>query len=126
MNTLRVLKGKDVELAVNGELLCFVIDFSAKEIKDSYPITEILSDTCVHNVPLTPRYELNVTALSHLDGRVFEQDCFELSVMLSEQKYVYKNCTLTKKQKDINEDKPIVDGYTITATQLEVMEVVYD
>lgn len=126
MNTLRVLKGKDVELAVNGESLCFVVEFSAKEIKDSYPITEFLSDTYVESVPLKPLYELNVTALSHLDSRVFEEDSFELSVMLSDQKYVYKNCSLTKKQKDVNEDKPIVDRYTITATQLEVTEVVYD
>lgn len=126
MNTLRVLKGKDVELAVDGESLCFVVDFSAKEIKDSYPITEFLSDTYVDNIPLKPRYELSVTALSHLDEKVFEKDSFELSVKLSDQKYVYKNCTLIKTQKDVNEDKPIVDRYTIAATQLEITEVAYD
>lgn len=126
MNTLRVLKGKDVELALNGELLCFVVDFSAKEMKDSYPITEFLSDTYVDNIVMKPRYELNITTLSHLDSRVFEKDGFELSVQLSDQKYVYKNCSLIKTQKDVNEDKPIVDRYTIIATQLEVTEVVYD
>lgn len=126
MNTLRITRGKDVTLSVNGDLLCFVTDFSAKEISESYPISEFLSDTYVTQLPLKKRYELTITALSHLDEKVFEKKAFELSVELSDQKYVYKNCSLIKKQKDVNSDKPIVDRYTIVATELEVMEVAYE
>ena len=126
MNTLRISKGKDVELSVDNELLCFVTDFSAKEINDSYPISEFLSDTYVDELPLKKRYELSITALSHLDSSVFDKDSFELSVTLKDSKYVYKNCHLKSKLKDINASKPIVDRYTIVATELEVMEVAYE
>lgn len=126
MNTLRVSKGKDVELFVNDELLCFVTDFSAKEISDSYPISEFLSDTYVDEIPLKTRYELTITSLSHLDAKVFDKDAFELSVVLSDIKYVYKNCRLINKLKDINPNKPVSDRYTIVSTELEVLEVAYD
>ena len=42
MNTLRVLKGKDVELAVDGESLCFVVDFSAKD-KEQKPYVMVVA-----------------------------------------------------------------------------------
>lgn len=126
MNTLRITKGKDVELFVNDEMLCFVTDFSAKEITDSYPISEFLSEAYVAELPLKTRYELAVTSLSHLDSSVFPNEPFELSVVLSDMKYVYKNCRLIKKQKDVNPDKPVSDRYVIVSTELRVMEVVYD
>ncbi|MBQ7965095.1 MAG: hypothetical protein IJ331_03320 [Ruminococcus sp.] len=126
MNTLRISKGKDVELFVDDELLCFVTDFSAKEICDSYPISEFLSDTYVDELPLKTRYELNITSLSHLDAKVFDKDAFDLSVVLSDIKYVYKNCHLINKQEDINPNKPVSDRYTIVSTELEVLEVAYD
>lgn len=126
MNTLRISKGKDVELFVDDELLCFVTDFSAKEICDSYPISEFLSDTYVDELPLKTRYELTVTSLGHLDAKVFDKDAFELSVVLSDIKYVYKNCHLINKQEDINPNKPVSDRYTIVSTELEVLEVAYD
>lgn len=126
MNTLRITKGKDVELFVNDEMLCFVTDFSAKEITDSYPISEFLSEAYVTELPLKTRYELAVTSLSHLDSSVFPNEPFELSVVLSDMKYVYKNCRLIKKQKDVNPDKPVSDRYVIVSTELRVMEVVYD
>ncbi|MBQ8058007.1 MAG: hypothetical protein IJ275_06720 [Ruminococcus sp.] len=126
MNTLRVTRGKDVELFVNDEMLCFVTDFSAKEITDSYPISEFLSEAYVTELPLKTRYELAVTSLSHLDSSVFPNEPFELSVVLSDMKYVYKNCRLIKKQKDVNPDKPVSDRYVIVSTELKVMEVVYD
>ena len=126
MNTLRISKGKDVELFVDDELLCFVTDFSAKEICDSYPISEFLSDTYVDELPLKTKYELSITSLSHLDSKVFEAEPFELSVVLSDIKYVYKNCHLINKQEDINPNKPVSDRYTIVSTELEVLEVAYD
>ncbi len=126
MNTLRISKGKDIKLSVNGELLCFVIDFSAKEISDSYPITEFLSDVYVDQLPLATHYEIVLTAYSHLDERLLEGGNFDLCVELDDIKCVYKNCTLTKKERDAKPHKEIVDRYHIRATHLIKTEVLYE
>lgn len=126
MNALRISKGKDIKLCVDDEQLCFVTDFSAKEISDSYPVSEILSDIYVAQLPLKKHYVICITALSHLDEKVFDKADFVLSVEIENTKYVYKNCVLKEKQKDVNGAKPIVTKYTLAASELETLEVVYE
>lgn len=122
MNTLKILKGSDIKISVNYEQLCFVKNFSAKEVVDVYNIEEILSDAAVDFLKLKKGYVLTITALSHLDSSVFNKEPFTVIVDDGETVYQYFDCRLVKKERDVNGDKPILDKYTIAALTLKVSE----
>lgn len=122
MNVLKIVKGSDVTIKVNGEELCFVTDFSAKENRSSYEIEEILSDECFDEVNEKTDYTITLLALSMMDGSVFEDSPFTLDVLCDGVCYQYLFCVLKEKQRDINGSKPLTDKYVITAKVLRVIE----
>lgn len=122
MNVLKIVKGSDVTIKVNGEELCFVTDFSAKENRGSYEIEEILSDECFDVVNEKTDYTITLLALSMMDGSVFEDSPFTLDVLCDGVCYRYLSCLLKEKQRDINGSKQLTDKYVITAKALRVIE----
>lgn len=123
MNTLRIVKGKDIEICVNGDVLCFVTDFVAKEQRRFYKIDEILSEDSVDEIELACTYQLTVTALSHFDSSVFENDGFTLTVNDKSEIYEYSGCRLIEKRLDVNASGPIVNKFIIEAKSLNAQEV---
>ncbi len=126
MNTLRILKGSDITICVDDVVLCFVTDFVAKESSDVYKIEEFLSEDEVDSIKLKDSYVLNITALTHLDSSVFDKDSFTITVDDGNTIYEYTNCRLKEKKRDILSSKPIVDKYTIVASQMRVLEGLRD
>lgn len=122
MNTLRILKGKDITLSVDGTVLCFVTDFVAQESSDVYKIEEFLSDSEVDNINLQKSYVITITALTHLNQSVFDKESFTLRIDDSSTAYEYVNCRLKDKKREILSSKPITDKYTIIASDMKVLE----
>lgn len=122
MNTLRITKGNDIEIAVNGQMLCFVTDFVAQEKHEVYEIEEMLSDESIDNIVLKTSYELSITALSHLDSKVFDKENFTITVCDKTKMYEYSNCLLKSKVRDVSGSKPVVDKYTIVASSMKIVE----
>ncbi len=123
MNTLRILKGEDINVYVDDELLCFVTSFVATESSDVYKIEEFLCDEAFDTIPLNKSYEITLKALSHLDGEVFEKQGFTLSVTDNNKKYEYLNCCLKSKEKEAMPQKPLTNKYMIVAAKMKVSEV---
>ncbi|MBE6824879.1 MAG: hypothetical protein E7513_05980 [Ruminococcaceae bacterium] len=126
MNTLRILKGKDITITVDGTVLCFVTDFVAHESEERYEIEEILNSDAVDSVQLRKSYELNITALTHFNKKVFEKQPFTLRVCDGDTAYEYVSCRLKSYYRDVNSSKPIVDKYTIVAQDMKVLEGQYE
>lgn len=122
MNTLRITKGNDIEITVDGQMLCFVTDFVAQEKRGVYEIQEMLSDDVVDNIALKTSYELSITALSHLDSKVFDKENFKITVSDKTKTYEYSNCLLKSKVRDVSGAKNVVDKYTIVASDMKIVE----
>ena len=122
MNTLKITKSSDVKILVDDELLCFVMDFSAKENRDAYEIEEILADECVDVVNNKKDYTIVITAYSMLDGSVFEKSPFTLKAVCDSSVFEYYGCALVSFQRDINSSKPLTDRYVIRAKGMRVKE----
>ncbi len=122
MNTLRILKGKDITITVDDTVLCFVTDFVAKETSDVYNIEEILSDEYVDSINEKESYVLTITALTHLNEKLFEHEPFVLRVSDGENIYEYSGCVVKEKVRDASASKPIVDKYTVSATKMRELE----
>ncbi len=126
MNTLKISKGKDISISVDETPLCFVTEFVAKEVTRQYKIEEFLSENEVCNLRLEKKYMLYITALSHLDSKVFEKEDFTLKVYDENTVYEYCGCRLTEKVRDVKASTPMVDKYTIVASQLKILEGLYE
>lgn len=122
MNVLKVTKGSDVTIKVNGEELCFVTDFSAKENKKCYEIEEILADECFDIVNEKSDYTITIMALSMMDGACFENSSFTLDVLVDGVCYRYLSCVLNEKERVVNGSKPLTDKYVITAKGMRVID----
>lgn len=123
MNTLRVLKGNDVSIYINDQLMCFVTDFKSSEISDVYRIEEILSNETVATMNLKKRYILTLTALRAFDSTVFSQDGFKVRCELSDCVYEYYPCRLKEKILDVESSKSLTDRYIIEASDMKISEV---
>ena len=123
MNTLRILKGSDINIYVDDTLLCFVTQFEAMMQRDAYEIKEMLSENAVDYVNQSEGYVIYITAYTHLNAEVFEKDGFTLSVKGNGKMFNYSSCVLESVRKVANGDKPIVFKYTIKAKNLNVSEV---
>lgn len=126
MNTLRILKGKDITLSVDDTVLCFVTDFVAQESSDVYKIEEFLSDSEVDSINFKKSYVITITALTHLNQRVFDKENFTLRIDDGNTAYEYINCRLKDKKREILSSKPITDKYTIIASDMKVLEGLYE
>ena len=122
MNTLKITKGKDVQICVGDTPLCFVTDFFAKENRDAYKIEEILSDEYVDVVNSHKDYTIIITAYSMLDGSVFATTPFILKALCETSVFEYYGCELLSFQRDIDSSKPLTDKYVITAKGMRVVE----
>lgn len=120
MNTLRITKGSDAKIYADNSQLFFVTDFTAQQTGRVYPIREFLCDENVDTIILNPKYEIKITALSHLSKSVFEKDNFCITVCVGELTYSYLSCTLISHIRVVNPSKPISDSYTIVADSLVV------
>lgn len=126
MNTLRILKGKDIDISVDGEKLCFVTDFVAKKSSQFYKIEEFLCAQEVDGIKVKTSYELTLTALTHLDQSVFDKEKFTLCVSMPDNSYEYSPCHLKSVEHDVSASKPIVNRFTIIAENLSILEVSHD
>lgn len=126
MNTLKIVKGKDITLLVNSTPLCFVTEFTASELRENYPIREMLCADDVDNILLKKKYKITLTALSLFDSSVFCAEPFELTVSDDNNEYTYNGCTLVGITRDITGEKPVVDKYEIQAQGLKQREVLYE
>jgi len=123
MNTLRIVKGRDITLSVNSVPLCFVTEFSASQIRENYPIKEMLSADNVDDIILCQKYKIRMTALSLFDSSVFDMEPFTITVSDDSSEFVYSGCTLVGVTRDIAGEKPITDKYEIVADTMEQREV---
>ena len=126
MNTLRISKGKDIKICADGEQLFFVTDFFAEENVGRYKISEFMSMDEVDSIVLKKNYKLTLTALSHLNSRVFSNDNFTVTVYDIDKVYEYSDCHLECKKRQVSQNKPVVDVYTIVASKLNIKEVSYE
>jgi len=122
MNTLKITKGSDAKIYADDKLLFFVTDFTAQQTGQTYPIREFLREDNVDNIILDSKYEIKITALSHLQKSVFEEDDFCIAVCVDDVTYRYLSCTLVNHKRVINPSKPILDSYTIVADSLVVQK----
>ncbi len=122
MNTLKIRKGEDVEIYVNRDRLFFVTGFSAMQSSKEHRISEYLCENAVSSVVYDKRYNITITAYSHLDKAVFDKENFSIFVDDKESVVEYKNCRLNKVETDVFASKPVINKFMITALDMSVVE----
>lgn len=122
MNTLKIRKGEDIKLAVDDTQLFFVTGFSAVQRSDEYDIKEYLCDTPVESIMRNKKYNITITAYSHLDRSVFEKESFSIFVDDNENVVEYCGCKLKEVCTDVFASKPVINRFVITACDMRALK----
>ena len=117
MTELRITRGGDIRLFIDGDELYGVIDFKAASKKEGYEIQEYLSGEPYCVVNTREKYEISLSVLSLFRSGEAE-DGFTLSVLDGGVCYDYENCTVIGCERDITAGKNVVDKYTLTAKSM--------
>ena len=118
MTELRITRSSDIELYINDEKLFGVTDFSAKAKYESHPIRECLSGEPFAIVNGKITYELRMTVLSLFRFAVTEELGFDLKVVDDEVVYIYEDCAVDCRDREIKAGKAVVDTFVITAKSM--------
>ncbi len=118
MNELRLTRSGDIELFAGEEQLFGVIDFSAKELYESYPIREYLSGEPVALINGRMNYELRLSVLSLFRSELLESNDLTLSVVDGDVTYRYEGCTVTRHDRSVKAGKNVVDEYVLAAKSM--------
>lgn len=118
MNELRITRSGDIELFAGEEQLFGVIDFSAKELYENYPIREYLSGEPYALINGRMNYELRLSVLSLFRNDLLVSDDLTLSVVDGDVTYRYEGCTVTRHERSVKAGKNVVDEYVLAAKSM--------
>ena len=122
MNHLRITKGSDISLSVNGTMLYGVTDFVSEEEYIGYDINEFLSGEPYDTVNEKIHYRLELVALSLFNFEVLKNSNFTLTVSETGRVYTYEGCNLFGKKRVANGSKNVCDKYMIRAKTMTQSE----
>ena len=118
MKELRITRSKDIELYIGDEQLFGVIDFSSKEISESYPIREYLSGEPFELINGRSEYELRLSVLSLFRYAALDGGDLRLSIVDGDTTYLYEGCTVIRHDKSVKAGRNVVDEYVIAAKSM--------
>ena len=118
MSELRVVRGRDLELRLNGEELCGVTFFRAVSQNKANEIREYLSSDPVAVLPGAQRHEIELSALEMFGGAVPEGESFSLSVIDPDSEYVYEGCIVVRKERSLSAKGSLSVKYLIKAEKM--------
>lgn len=118
MNELKILRGGDIGLYIDGEELFGVVAFTATEKTESHAIYEYLSASPYDAVQQASAYEIRLSVLSLFDRQIAERCRFTLSVVEGDTRYCYEHCRVAEKRREAKENHNVGYTYLIQADKL--------
>ena len=115
MNELRITKGRDLELRINGDTLFGVTSFKAVSKRSERGIREYLSGEPVAAVAASESHEIELKALSLFGGALDGLRDFTLTAADSDAEYEYSGCNVIGRERSAEANARVTDTYTIKA-----------
>ena len=115
MTELRITKGRDLELRVNGETLYGVTSFRAVSKRSEREIREYLSGEPVAAAAASETHELELKVLSLFGSALDGLEDFTLTAVDPDAEYEYSGCNVTKRVRSVPAGANVTDSYTIKA-----------
>lgn len=123
MKTVVFLKGSDIDIFADDNLLSGVISLKIKENRELYNICEYLSGEYVQQVPLKRKFELTLEKAFTEEDVLENLTDFTIKVKAGNKEAVYEGCSLTEKNHNLSGQKPLSTVYKITALSKTENEV---
>ena len=115
MSELRIIRGKDIELKLNGSPLFGVTEFTSTENKVFHEVKEYMSSKVAARVPQQPEYKIKLRAMSMFDPLIPEDGSFTLSLRYEYEEYVYGGCRVLSREKAAKGIGSPESVYSVTA-----------
>ncbi len=109
------LKGDDISVYINDELLCAVISASIKESASYYDVMQYLSDEKVARIPLKKEYNIILQKV-YADESPFENsEDFSLKIKSKNSVTTYEPCILLEEESSLSQNNTLTSVYKIKA-----------
>ena len=118
MSELRVIRGRDLELKVDGDVLCGATYFKAVSQSRTREIREFLSGQPVDVLSAGGSHEIELTVLELFAGGVPEDSEFTLSVADGGSEYIYEGCRVVRRERIAPAKANLSDKYLIRAVKM--------
>lgn len=123
MTTEVLLKGDDIQVLLNNEIIGGIVKLTVKETEEYYNIQEYLSGEFVDQIPLKREYEITVEK-AYTEENVFKEiKNFEIAVKAEKSETVYGGCVLAEKTDNFSQKNPLFSVYRIIAKSKSEKEV---
>lgn len=118
MNDLRIIRGKDVKMTVDDELLFGMTEFSSEEKRKYHDVYEYLSDKPLQRIPGHAAYTIKLAVMTLFCDQIPHDRRFTLCVRCDETEYVYEGCAVTASKSEINGATGGSQVFTIEADRM--------
>ena len=118
MTEIRITRGSDIKMYVNGEPLYGVTDFKAVSVDETHEIREFLSSRPFDTFKTGENHELSLSALSLFNSDALDSDGYTLSVVDGDTVYDYEDCRTLRRERRVEADKYVSDVFTLRAQKM--------
>lgn len=101
MIELDIVRGRDVELRLNGTILFGMTGLSVREKIKYHEVHECMSSKPAAHVSQGSEFEIRLTGMSIFDFQIPESGAFSLSVRYEDLEYVYGGCRVLSREKKV-------------------------
>lgn len=109
------LKGEDISVFVNDELLNAVISANIRKTTEYYDIMEYLSDQEVERIPIKTEYNITLQK-AYTDENPFDNtEEFSLKIKSKDNTVTYESCILLEEENSLSRNNTLTTVYKMKA-----------
>ncbi len=113
MIRVTLLKGDDIQVFVNGNILDAVIKVVIKKQEEYHKIYEYLSNKEVDSVLQNSKYDIELTTAYCENSIVQLNTAFDLTIQGKEKSDTYKDCKIIQEETTLSNTRDLVTVYKI-------------
>ncbi len=115
MNELRIVRGRDIEVKIDGELTFGITEIKISQKRRYHAVYEFMSSDPVEKVAQRAEYEIKLGIMTMFDFQIPTDRAFTLSMTEDEVEYSYEDCRVTEISQGAQGNKVASQTFTIEA-----------
>lgn len=109
------LKGDDISVYINDELLCAVISANIIETTTYYDVMQYLSDEEVERINLRKEYNITLKKAFTNENPIVNPEDFSLKIKSKNNVITYEPCILLEEENFLSQNNTLTTVYKIKA-----------
>ena len=115
MNELRIVRGRDIEVKIDGNFTFGITEINVRQKRRYHAVYEFMSSDPVEKVAQRVEYEIKLGIMSMFDFQIPTDRAFTLSMIEDGVEYSYEDCRVTEVSEGAQGNKVASQTFTVEA-----------